>query len=183
MWKRRCRRRATPGGGERKKRKEDARRKGRQAVRARPYRRFVSPSGWEAIVGKNAMGNDALLRRVGRASDMWFHARVVPGSHVLLRRAGNVPAAEPDGETLAQAAAFAAYFSRGRTDSKLEVAYLPFTSLRRPKGGRPRAGAARQARDDSRRSGYGPTPVRGVGGGFLIISGGIHAPLVTCNTG
>ena len=120
-----------------KKRKEDARRKGRQAVRARPYRRFVSPSGWEAIVGKNAMGNDALLRRVGRASDMWFHARVVPGSHVLLRRAGNVPAAEPDGETLAQAAAFAAYFSRGRTDSKLEVAYLPFTSLRRPKGGRP----------------------------------------------
>ncbi len=125
------------GRGREKKRKEDARTKGRQAVRTRPYRRFVSPAGWEAIVGKNAMGNDELLRRVGRASDTWFHARGVPGSHVLLRRADDGPVVEPDGEILAQAAAFAAYFSRGRTDSKLAVAYLRFSRLRRPKGGRP----------------------------------------------
>ncbi len=122
------------GGGRRKK---DPRPKGRSAARARPHRRFVSPAGWEVIVGKNAMGNDEILKSVGRASDTWFHARGVPGSHVLLRRMGDGPPVEPDPETLAQAAAFAAYFSRGRTDSRLTVAYLPFSRLRKPKGRRP----------------------------------------------
>lgn len=120
----------------REKKAKDARPKGRQAARARPYRRFVSPAGWEVVVGKNAMGNDEMLRSVGRASDTWLHARGVPGSHVLLRRTDGEPAA-PDSEMLAQAAAFAAYFSRGRTDSKLPVAHLPFSRLRKPKGRRP----------------------------------------------
>ncbi len=123
-------------GRGREKKAKDARTKGRQAARARPYRRFVSPAGWEVVVGRNAMGNDEMLKNVGRASDTWLHARGVPGSHVLLRRADGEPAA-PDEETLAQAAAFAAYFSRGRTDSKLQVAYLPFSRLRKPKGRRP----------------------------------------------
>ena len=123
-------------GRGRGKKAKDARPKGRQAARARPYRRFVSPAGWEVVVGKNAMGNDEMLKNVGRASDTWLHARGVPGSHVLLRRADGEPA-EPDSETLAQAAAFAAYFSRGRTDSKLSVAYLPFSRLRKPRGRRP----------------------------------------------
>ncbi len=124
------------GRGREKKSERDARTKGRQAARARPYRRFVSPKGWEVVVGKNAMGNDEMLKNVGRASDTWLHARGVPGSHVLLRRSDGEPAA-PDEEALAQAAAFAAYFSRGRTDSKLQVAYLPFSRLRKPKGRRP----------------------------------------------
>lgn len=123
-------------GRGRAKKAKDTRSKGRRTARARPYRRFVSPAGWEVVVGKNAMGNDEMLRSVGRASDIWLHARGVPGSHVLLRRADGEPA-EPDPETLAQAAAFAAYFSRGRTDSKLPVAYLPFSRLRKPKGRRP----------------------------------------------
>lgn len=123
--------------GREKKSERDMRTKGRQAARARPYRRFVSPAGWEVVVGKNAMGNDEMLKNVGRAGDTWLHARGVPGSHVLLRRSGDGPPSEPDPETLAQAAAFAAYFSRGRTDSKLAVAYLPFSRLRKPKGRRP----------------------------------------------
>ncbi len=123
-------------GRGREKKAKDARPKGRLAAHAMPYRRFVSPGGWEVVVGKNAMGNDEMLRSVGRASDTWLHARGVPGSHVLLRRTDGQPA-KPDSETLAQAAAFAAYFSRGRTDSKLSVTYLPFSRLRKPKGRRP----------------------------------------------
>ncbi|MYA96027.1 MAG: fibronectin/fibrinogen-binding protein [Nitrospinae bacterium] len=119
------------------RRAKEARTKGRPAARAKPYRRFVSPAGWEVIVGRNAMGNDEMLKRVGRASDTWLHARGVPGSHVLLRRGGDGPPTEPDPETLAQAAAFAAWFSRGRTDSRLTVAYLPFSRIRKPKGRRP----------------------------------------------
>ena len=140
--------------------------KGRRAARTRPYRRFVSPAGWEVVVGKNAMGNDEMLKSVGRASDTWLHARGVPGSHVLLRRTGDRPA-EPDSEVIAQAAAFAAYFSRGRTDSKLAVAYLPFSRLRKPKGRRPGQvliGAHETVLVDPD---AGETPVRGMGGGWL----------------
>ena len=118
------------------KRAKEARRKGRRAARGKPYRRFVSPAGWEVVVGKNAAGNEEMLKSVGRANDTWFHARGVPGSHVILRRTGG-ETGEPDPEVLAQAAAFAAYFSRGRTDSRLTVAHLPFSRLRKPKGGRP----------------------------------------------
>ncbi len=114
----------------------DGRGRGRKSARPARYRRFLSGAGWEVMVGKNALGNDELLRRIGRAADTWLHARGIPGSHVLLRRIGGESAA-PDAETLVQAAAFAAYFSRGRADSKLPVDYLPFSSLRRPKGGRP----------------------------------------------
>lgn len=116
--------------------KPEGRGRGRKSARPVRCRRFLSGTGWEVVVGKNALGNEALLRRVGRPGDTWLHARGVPGSHVLLRRVGGAPAA-PDAETLAQAAAFAAYFSRGRTDSKLPVDYLPLSSVRRPKGGRP----------------------------------------------
>lgn len=125
-----------PGGRKKPEPKKTGGARGRKAARPRPYRRFLSPSGWEVMVGRSAMGNEELLRRVGRRSDTWLHARGTPGSHVLLRRADGAPA-PPDEEVLVQAAAFAAYFSRGREDSKLPVAWLPFSSLRRPKGGRP----------------------------------------------
>jgi predicted ribosome quality control (RQC) complex YloA/Tae2 family protein len=83
-------------------------------------------------VGKNALGNEALLRRVGRAGDTWLHAQGLPGSHVLLRADG-----EPPEEALLQAAALAAYHSRGRPDSRVRVDYLPVERLRRPRGARP----------------------------------------------
>ncbi|MEK6712540.1 MAG: NFACT RNA binding domain-containing protein [Nitrospinota bacterium] len=112
-------------------------RKGRAGRRpasppARPYRRYRSPGGWEIFVGKNALGNEALLREVGRAGDTWLHAQGMPGSHVLLRAAGEAPE-----EALLQAAALAAYHSRGRGDSRVRVDYLPVERLRRPRGGRP----------------------------------------------
>ena len=124
-------------GRKNERKAQDPRNKRRRAARAKPYRRFVSQTGWEVIVGKSALGNDEILRSVGRASDTWLHARGVPGSHVILRSSGDGPPLVPDAETLAEAAAFAAYFSRGRTDSKLSVSYLPFSRLKKPEGRRP----------------------------------------------
>ena len=45
----------------------DARPKGRPAARAKPYRRFVSPAGWEVIVGRKRDGQrrDAQARGTG----------------------------------------------------------------------------------------------------------------------
>ena len=152
VWKKRWRGRVTPGGGERKKRRKDARTKGRQPARARPYRRFVSPAGWEVIVGKNAMGNDEMLKSVGRASDTWLHARGVPGSHVLLRRADGEPT-DPGEEILAQAAAFRGVFQPGANGFQAHRRLPPLLSLKEAERAASRTGADRQPRDDPRRSG------------------------------
>ncbi|MBI4250868.1 MAG: NFACT family protein [Candidatus Tectomicrobia bacterium] len=126
-------RQALEEGGFGKKAPSPSRRKrGRAAPPARPYRRFLSPGGWEIFVGKSALGNEALLRRVARGGDTWLHAQGLPGSHVLLRAAGEAPE-----EALLQAAALAAYHSRGRRDGRVRVDYLPVERLRRPRGGRP----------------------------------------------
>ena len=106
--------------------------RGRAGSTAQPYRRFRSPGGWEIFVGKSALGNDALLRRVGREGDIWLHAQGLPGSHVLLRAPGG-----PGEEALLQAGALAAYHSRGRAEGRVRVDYLPVQRLRRPRGARP----------------------------------------------
>ena len=111
--------------------------KGRKRPAARPYRRFRAPEGWEIYIGKNAAGNDALTRRVGRAGDLWFHARGLPGSHVLLRLPPGAGKADPPDAALRQGACLAARHSRGREAGKLEVDWVPFQNLRRPRGARP----------------------------------------------
>ncbi len=52
--------------------------------RSEPIRRFTTPEGFEILCGKNDYGNELLLKRYARGSDLWFHASGVSGSHVLL---------------------------------------------------------------------------------------------------
>ncbi|MEE9275462.1 MAG: NFACT RNA binding domain-containing protein [bacterium] len=106
---------------------------------ALPYRRFRTAQGWEIFVGKNAMGNDALIRRVGREGDIWLHAQGLPGSHVLLRapEGGSRPGRGEEEAALLRAAALAAHYSRGRGSGKLAVDWAPYRRVRRPRGARP----------------------------------------------
>jgi predicted ribosome quality control (RQC) complex YloA/Tae2 family protein len=132
------------GGYEKKGGKPDKeknpRRKGRKKKaegQTRPYRRFTSPEGWGLYVGKSALGNDFLVRQVGRDGDYWFHAQGLPGSHVLLRMPPGAASGEPPDAAIRQAAVLAAHFSRGRTNLKMNVDYLPFQRIRRPRRGHP----------------------------------------------
>ena len=36
-------------------------------------------------IGKNNRQNDEVTFKLGRGSDLWFHARNMPGSHVILK--------------------------------------------------------------------------------------------------
>ncbi|MBT3350575.1 MAG: fibronectin/fibrinogen-binding protein [Nitrospinaceae bacterium] len=105
--------------------------------KGRRWRRFDATDGWQIYVGKNAMGNDALMREVGHEGDLWFHAQGVPGSHVILRtlvgRAENVA---PE-EAVLQAASLAAYHSKGRGGGRVNVACVPFQKVKRPRGAPP----------------------------------------------
>jgi predicted ribosome quality control (RQC) complex YloA/Tae2 family protein len=98
-----------------------------------PVRRFRSSEGLEILCGKHNLGNDYLLRHLAKDNDLWFHSQGVPGSHVLLK-AGR---GEPKQQSILEAAAIAAYYSRGRGSTRQPVDYTRVKDVHRPKGAKP----------------------------------------------
>lgn len=94
---------------------------------------FRTDAGFRVSVGKNNSQNDQLTTKLAAKGDWWFHTQKVHGSHVILWTEGQ----EPDGESVAQAAALAAWFSQGREAGKLPVDYTPVKFVRKPAGARP----------------------------------------------
>jgi predicted ribosome quality control (RQC) complex YloA/Tae2 family protein len=72
---------------------------------------YELPGGWTLLAGASDSDNDCLSTTIAAPEDWWFHAQGVPGSHVILRAK---PDEEPNRETLAQAAAVAAFHSKAR---------------------------------------------------------------------
>lgn len=110
----------------------------RRAPRARPAppptpRAFALPGGATVLVGRSNQDNDRITFTVAGPDDLWFHARGVPGAHVVLRTAGR----EPQSEDIARAAAIAAWFSRSRGSRTVGVDYTERRHVRKPKGSRP----------------------------------------------
>jgi predicted ribosome quality control (RQC) complex YloA/Tae2 family protein len=100
------------------------------------FRQFIVAGGYRVLVGKNAKHNDELTMKVAKKEDIWFHARHVPGSHVLLQtnNAKQIPK-----EAIEQAAEIAAYFSDAKTQKHAPVAYTKRKFVRKPKGAVPGA--------------------------------------------
>ncbi|MDQ7843238.1 MAG: NFACT family protein [Armatimonadota bacterium] len=109
------------------------RRPRRRVAAATAPRAFPLPGGATVLVGRTNRENDRLTFEVARADDLWFHARGVPGAHVVLRTGGR-PARE---EEILQAAAIAAYFSRARSSGRVAVDCTLRRYVRKPAGGRP----------------------------------------------
>ncbi|MCB2206400.1 NFACT family protein [bacterium] len=100
-----------------------------------PFRRFVVEGGFEVWAGKNSANNDLLTVRHSRPNDLWFHARGVGGSHVVLK-VGSA-AGDPSKQAIRQAAAIAAYYSKHRNAKRVPVAYTEKKYVRKPKGANP----------------------------------------------
>ena len=66
-------------------------------------------------------------------SDWWFHAKNIPGSHVIVKCHGK----EPPIRTFEEAASLAAYFSKGKGAEKLEIDYTQKKNVKKPGGGKP----------------------------------------------
>lgn len=96
--------------------------------------RFRLEGGEEVLVGTGAEANDFVTFVLGRPDDVWLHVRGVPGSHVLLRPAPGRPVAP---EALERAASLAAYFSRLRRSSRVEVDWTLRKHVRRRPGAGP----------------------------------------------
>lgn len=97
-----------------------------------PYRKFRSFHGHVIMVGRGASDNDTLSTSIARGRDMWFHARDWAGSHVLLRM--DQRKEELKNEDLLDAATLAAWFSKGKNDTLIDVTYTRAKYIRKPKG-------------------------------------------------
>jgi predicted ribosome quality control (RQC) complex YloA/Tae2 family protein len=100
--------------------------KGRRAARSQPIS-VTSPDGYTILVDRNSRQNDEVTFRRAKSDDWWFHARGVPGAHVIVRsQGGPLP---PD--TLRRAAQLAAYYSQKRTEADVLVDYTQRRHVRR----------------------------------------------------
>lgn len=106
--------------------------KKRRGDASKPYH-YRTEEGFDIFVGKNNYQNDELTFRVASGSDWWFHAKGIPGSHVLLRSGGE---AVPD-HVYEIAGSLAAYYSKNRTSGKVEVDYLERRNVKKPSGAKP----------------------------------------------
>ncbi len=100
-----------------------------------PFRRFVVAGGFEVWAGRSSANNDELTVRHSRPNDIWFHARGVGGSHVVLKVSS--ASGEPTKEAIKQAASIAAYYSKHRNAKNVPVAYTEKKYVRKPKGAAP----------------------------------------------
>lgn len=95
---------------------------------------YTARSGHEIYVGRNNLQNDHLTLKLARDQDLWFHAKDVHGSHVVLRRRAGEDVPE---ETVRAAALLAAYYSRARMSSNVAVDCTEAKNVRKPRGARP----------------------------------------------
>ncbi len=94
---------------------------------------YLSSDGYHLYVGKNNIQNDELTFRFATNADWWFHAKGVPGSHVILRADGN----EIPDRAYEEAAALAAYYSKEKDSDKVEIDYVEKKQVKKPAGAKP----------------------------------------------
>ena len=111
------------------------RRKGskqKQRFVSKPFH-YVSSDGFDIYVGKNNYQNDELTFKFATGNDWWFHAKGMPGSHVILKNDGR----EIPNSTFEEAGRLAAYYSKGRGQEKVEIDYTPKKNIKKTPGGKP----------------------------------------------
>jgi predicted ribosome quality control (RQC) complex YloA/Tae2 family protein len=100
-----------------------------------PVRRVPLGAGWEALVGGSARGNSVVTFDLARPDDIWFHARGVPGAHVILRSTSGSETPPP--EMVRRAAALAAAHSGARDAGHVDVDFVARRQVRRVPNGPP----------------------------------------------
>ena len=98
----------------------------------KPYSYTLS-SGRHVMAGRNNKENDWLTLKKASGTDLWFHTKDIPGSHVILFLEGG----EPTEEELFEAAAIAAYHSKGAASSNVPVDYTKVRYVKKPAGAKP----------------------------------------------
>ena len=94
---------------------------------------YVSSDGYDMYVGKNNYQNEELTFKFATGNDWWFHAKKMPGSHVIVKSGSE----ELPDATFEEAGRLAAYYSSGRTAPKVEIDYIQKKHVKKPGGAKP----------------------------------------------
>lgn len=112
------------------KRKNTQKKKAR--FTSKPFH-YVSSDGYDIYIGKNNLQNDELTFKFATGNDWWFHAKHMPGSHVIVKaKDGDLP-----DQTFEEAARLAAYYSKGRGNEKVEIDYIQKKHVKKPNKSKP----------------------------------------------
>ena len=101
--------------------------------KALPPMKFISSDGYEIRVGRNNKQNDRLTCKESEKTDLWLHTKDITGCHVIVSCNGEMP---PD-RTIEEAAIIAAYNSKARTSSRVDVDYTFIKNVKKPNGAKP----------------------------------------------
>ncbi|MCI9137812.1 MAG: fibronectin/fibrinogen-binding protein, partial [Lachnospiraceae bacterium] len=104
----------------------------KEKLKSRPFH-YISSDGYHIYVGKNNFQNEELTFKTAVGNDWWFHAKGMPGSHVIVKTNGDTL---PD-RTFEEAGRLAAYYSKGRENDKVEIDYLEKKHIKKPNGSKP----------------------------------------------
>ena len=100
--------------------------------RKKPEQYLASDGKTIIYVGRNNLQNEELTFKMARKEELWFHAKDIPGSHVVISENLN-----PSDEVKTDAAELAAYFSKGRLSNLVKVDMIEVKKLNKPTGGKP----------------------------------------------
>ncbi|EGC25084.1 Rqc2 family fibronectin-binding protein FbpA [Streptococcus sanguinis] len=100
--------------------------------RQKPEKYLATDGQTIILVGRNNLQNDELTFKIAKKDELWFHAKDIPGSHVVIT--GNL---QPSDEVKTDSAELAAYFSKARLSNLVQVDMIETRKLNKPTGGKP----------------------------------------------
>ncbi len=103
-----------------------------KSAKSKPFH-YRTSDGFDIFVGKNNYQNDELTFKVATGNDWWFHAKGIPGSHVIVKTNGQ----ELPDRVFEEAGRLAGYYSKGRDAEKLEIDYLQKKNVKKPNKANP----------------------------------------------
>ncbi len=104
----------------------------RERITSKPFH-YISSDGYHIYVGKNNYQNEELTFKFATGNDWWFHAKGIPGSHVVVKTNGD----ELPDNVFEEAGRLAAYYSQARGQEKVEIDYTQKKNVKKPGGAKP----------------------------------------------
>ncbi len=102
--------------------------------KAKPQpRKFTLSTGHTVLVGRSNSENDHITFKMAQKGDIWMHTKDIHGSHLILQMNGE----EPNEADIYEAAAIAAWYSKGKDSDNVPVDYVPIRYVKKPGGARP----------------------------------------------
>ena len=92
---------------------------------------IVNHNGIAIYVGKNNLQNDAITNKLARRDYLWFHAKDIPGSHVVIFDNN------PGEDTIEVASMLAAYYSKFKNEEYVNVDRTLIKNVKKITGAKP----------------------------------------------